>query len=62
MARRVKKGKLVKGLVAETKTAASDMATGYRNKKGCFGGTPKPRGTVKVRRVGSKWGVFDHGK
>ena len=54
-----RKGKLVKGLTAETKTGAGHMATGYRNKAGRFGGKPKPPGTVKVVRVGNKWGVWD---
>lgn len=60
MAKARKKGRLVKGLVADSKTGAGHLATGYRNVKGRFGGKPKPRGSVKVQRVGDKWGVFDH--
>ncbi|GAI74727.1 unnamed protein product [marine sediment metagenome] len=54
---RQKKGKQVSPILFETKTAAGDFARGYRR------GTPRtpksPRGTVKVQKVGSQFGVFD---
>ena len=59
MAKKKKKWKLVDHLVADTKTAAGYYAIGYRNRRGRFGGTPKKRGTVKVKRVGRQWGVFE---
>ena len=64
MARRVarRKGKLVPNLIADTKTAAGHYAKGYRNSKRRFGMPAKTRGTVKVERVGDKWGVVDYGK
>tara|TARA_Y100000310_G_C20258729_1_gene612621 strand:- start:451 stop:627 length:177 start_codon:yes stop_codon:yes gene_type:complete len=55
-----KKWRLVKHLVGDTKTAAGHYAIGYRNRKGRFGGTPKPPGTVKVKAIGKKWGVFEY--
>jgi len=55
-----KRGKRVPGLTADTRTAAGHMATGYRNREGRFGGKPKPRGSVKVKRVKSGWAVFDY--
>jgi len=53
----LKVGHLVPSSIYDTKTAAGHFATGYRG--GRFGRTPKPRGSVVVRPVGSKWGVFD---
>ena len=53
------KWKLVPGSIQDTKTAAGHFATGYRNRKGRFGGVPKPRGSVKVAPVGRKWGVYE---
>jgi len=60
MAKLKKRGKRVPGLTADTKTAAGHYAIGYRNKKGRFGGTPKPSGSVKVKRVKGGWAVFDY--
>ncbi|MFO7995693.1 MAG: hypothetical protein R6U93_00870 [Dehalococcoidia bacterium] len=61
MAKAKKQGKRVSGLTADTKTAAGHLATGYRNRKGRFGGKPKPPGAVKVKQVeGGKWAVFDY--
>ena len=57
MAKLLKIGRLVLGSIHDTKTAAGHFATGYRG--GRFGRTPKPRGSVVVRAVGNKWGVFD---
>ena len=54
------KRRLVNGSISATKTAAGHFATGYRNRKARWGGTPKPRGSVKVGRVGKCWGVFDY--
>lgn len=51
------KGKLVDGSIHETKTAAGHFATGYRSKR--FGMPGRPRGSVRVGRVGKYWGVFD---
>jgi len=48
---------LVAGSIYETKTAAGHFAKGYRSKR--FGKTGKPRGSVKVAKVGSYYGVFD---
>ena len=52
------KGKLVDGGIFETKTAAGHFAKGFRSKR--FGSPGRPRGTVKVRKVGKYWGVFDY--
>ena len=51
------KGKLIEGSIHETKTAAGHFATGYRSKR--FGSPGRPRGSVRVGRVGKYWGVFD---
>lgn len=55
----LKVGRLLPGSVHDTKTAAGHFATGYRNARRRFGGIPKPPGSVVVRPVGEKWGVFD---
>ena len=52
------KGRLVADSVYETKTAAGHFATGYRGRR--FGRPGKPRGSVRVERVGKYWGVFDY--
>jgi len=64
MARRVarRKGKQIPTLIADTKTAAGHYAKGYRDSKRRRLGLPATRGTVKVQRIGDKWGVFDYGK
>ena len=49
--------KLVAHSIYETKTAAGHFAKGFRGKT--FGRLGKPRGSVKVGKVGSCWGVFD---
>ena len=59
MARLLKVGRLITGSLYDTKTAAGHFATGYRNRRRRFGGTSKPIGSVVVRRVRDKWGVFD---
>lgn len=51
------KWKLLSNSIYETKTAAGHFAKGYRGKR--FGSAGRPRGTVKVGRVGKYWGVFD---
>ena len=58
MAKR-KRWRMVPHLIADTKTAAGHYATGYRNRRGRFGGKPKPRGSVKVARFGNKWAVYE---
>ena len=52
--------KLVNGSVSATKTAAEHFAVGFRNRKGRWGGKPRPRGSVKVGKVGRCWGVWDY--
>ena len=49
--------KLLAHSISETKTAAGHFATGYRGRR--FGRQGKPRGSVKVGKVGKYWGVFD---
>jgi len=49
---------LVDGSIYETKTAAGHFAKGYRSKR--FGSPGRPRGSVKVGKVGKYWGVFDY--
>ena len=51
------KWRLLSNSISGTKTAAGHFAKGYRGKR--FGSAGKPRGTVKVGRVGRYWGVFD---
>ena len=51
-------GRLVAGSIHATKTAAGHFATGYRGKR--FGRPGKPLGSVKVKKVGKYWGVFDY--
>ena len=50
-------GKLVKNSIYQTKTAAGHFAKGYKGKS--FGRPGKPVGSVKVKKVGKYWGVFD---
>lgn len=52
------KRKLVSSSVYPTRTAAGHFAQGYRGKR--FGRPGKPRGSVRVDRVGCGWGVFDY--
>lgn len=49
--------KLIAHSIHETKTAAGHFAKGFRGKH--FGRPGRPRGTVKVGKVGKYWGVFD---
>lgn len=49
--------KLLANSIHETKTAAGHFATGYRGRR--WGRPGKPRGSVKVGKVGKYWGVFD---
>ena len=51
-------GKLVANSIYETKTAAGHFAKGYRSKR--FGSLGRPRGSVKVGKVGKCFGVFDY--
>lgn len=50
--------RLVADSVCTTRTAAEHFAHGYRG--GRFGKPKKPRGSVRVDRVGRGWGVFDY--
>jgi len=58
MAKTKKESKLVPGSLYPTKTAAGDFAKGYRSTR--FGRPKRPRGSVRVKKVGKKWGVFDY--
>ena len=50
--------RLVSDSVYTTRTAAGHFAQGYRGKR--FGRQGKPRGSVRVDKVGRGWGVFDY--